>query len=115
MNCKSIHQSLQNLTILAKDTYSKEEVMEIIFFSALLDQFDELTSKETDFLRIQIDPFDEMGYKIFKNNSQKAISYAFFTRFIDDWQKAAQKIEEVLLKLSVKKENDFYIIAITDE
>ena len=115
MNRQFIHRTLQDLTVLNANTYSRVEVMEIIFFSALLDVFDELVSKETDFLRVQVDPFDEMGYKIFKGNSQKAISCAFFTSFIDDWQKAAQRIEDVLLKLSVRQENDFYIVAITDE
>ena len=96
MNRQFIHRTLQNLTVLNANTYSRVEVMEIIFFSALLDVFDELVSKETDFLRVQVDPFDEMGYKIFKGNSQKAISCAFFTSFIDDWQKAAQRIAELL-------------------
>lgn len=113
MNHQFIHHTLVTLTTLEKTSYPREEVMKIMFFSALLDEFDKL--KETDILRIQIDPFDEMGYKICKNNSQKAVSYAFFPKFIDDWQKSSTNIEEILEKISTKKENGLYIVAVTDE
>ncbi len=115
MNHQFIHQTLVTLTTLEKASYSREEVMEIMFFSALLDEFDKLVEKETDILRIQIDPFDEMGYKICKSNSPKALSYAFFPKFIDDWQKASTNIEKILEKIASKKENGLYIVAVTDE